>query len=123
MGMFDELKCSADIGELTNVSCQTKDIDNMMSFFWVDPSGFLWCPDYSGTQDIYFVETKFLLGSMKYKPNGNRGKLRRVYITNYVFIYDTKTSPDGYAEIVECRLHFIDGILQDYTYINNHILS
>ena len=41
MGMFDELKCSADIGELTNVKCQTKDIDNVMSFFWVDPFFFL----------------------------------------------------------------------------------
>ena len=45
MGMFDEVKCSAPIGELTNVLTQTKDISDdyweggTMSFYWIDPSG------------------------------------------------------------------------------------
>ena len=97
--------------------------DNVMSFFWVDPSGRLWYPDYSGTQDIYFVRDRSPLGVMDCKPNGNRGRLTRVYITDYVNIYDSKTYPDGYFEMVECKLHFIDGTLQDYKYINRHIMS
>ena len=46
MGMFDEIKCSANIAQMTNVSCQTKDLENLLGFYWVDPSGQLWFPDY-----------------------------------------------------------------------------
>ena len=48
MGMFDEVRCSAPIGELTDVLTQTKDISDdyfeggTMSFYWIDPSGQMW---------------------------------------------------------------------------------
>lgn len=119
MGMFDEIKCSANIGELTNIRCQTKDIDNVLAFFWIDPAGILWTPDYSGTQDIHYRKDKPLfgsIGSIEYKPNGNKGKVRRAPLTKYVTIYDSKTSPDGYSEFIECVLHIVDGTLQSYVY-------
>ena len=49
MGMFDEIKCSANIAQMTNISCQTKSLENLFGFFWVDPAGQLWFPDYAGT--------------------------------------------------------------------------
>ena len=116
MGMFDDIKCSADIGELTNRGCQTKDIYNVMSFFWIDPSGYMWTSDYSGTQDFHFVEGTEVWRSLRHVPNGNKGKVHRVYLTDYVTIYDTKTAPDGLTELVECRLHIVDGVLQSYKY-------
>lgn len=116
MGMFDEIKCSANIGELTNAECQTKDIDNVMSFFWVDPLGQLWSTDYSGTQDIHYHKDKPFYGLIDYRPNGNKGKVYRVYLTDYVNIYSGKSTPDAYCEMVTCRLHFIDGVLQSYSY-------
>lgn len=116
MGMFDELKCSANIGDLTNARCQTKDIDNVLAFFWIDPAGILWTADYSGTQDIHYRKDKPLYASIEYKPNGNKGKVHRVPITRYVTIYDSRTAPDGYSEFIQCTLHIVDGVLQSYVY-------
>ena len=128
MGMFDDVKCSYNIGELTNVSCQTKDMDpfgGTMSFYWVDPTGALWTTDYLGTSSIEIVEGENLKPweKLKYIPTGVHGRVTRVWITDYVEIYEYKTQADGVVDCVRCRLHFVDGILQEYKYINNHILS
>lgn len=115
MGMFDDFKCSTDIGVLTNLNCQTKDIDRFaggtMSFYWVDPSGQMWSPDYSGTTDFLMDGKK-----IKYISNGNHGKLRPVYITDYVEVYTSITQPDGLVDWYTCRLHFIEGKLVSYMY-------
>ena len=125
MSMFDSIRCSMDIGELTDSDCQTKDIDpyigGTMSFYWVDPSGLMWTVDFSGTADFVFTDSLKLRERVGYIFNGNRGRVHRVYLTDYITIYNSKTSPDGLVEFVECRLHFIEGKLQSYTYINNHI--
>ena len=120
MGMFDDIKCSAEIGALTNVSCQTKEIDRYaggtMSFYWVDPSGQMWTADFSGTTD-FLVDGK----KIKYISSGKNGKVVPVYLTDYVTIYSSVTHPDGMVDWAECRLHFIEGKLQDFRYINNCI--
>ena len=129
MGMFDYVRCSKDIGELTDVECQTKDIDpwmgGTMTFYWIDPAGAIWYADYTGTSD--FVESNEPdlrpWERIKAVSNGNHGKFLRHNITDYVTIYRYDSSPDGLSESVECRLHFIDGILQDYNYINKYTLS
>lgn len=115
MGMFDDFKCSADIGVLTNVTCQTKDIDRLdggtMSFYWVDPSGQLWTPDHSGTVD-FLIDGK----KIKYISNGNHGKYRPVYLTEYVSVYTSRTHPDGHVDWYDCRIHFYEGKLVSYVY-------
>ena len=127
--MFDYVRCSKDIGELTDVECQTKDIDpwggGTMTFYWIDPAGAIWYSDYTGISDFVEVDDPNLPEWRKYKaiPNGTHGKVLRHIITDYVTIYTSKTSPDGLVENVECRLHFINGILQDYNYINKYTLS
>ena len=126
MGMFDYFKSSYDIGALTDIECQTKDMDfygGTMSFYWLDPAGLLWSSDYSGTHSVKFNEGKNLppWKSLQYIPTGVRGRVYRVYTTNYVRVYSSKTHPDGLVDITECRIHLRDGILQDFTYINNHI--
>lgn len=123
MGMFDYFKCSKDIGELTNVECQTKDIDydsGTFSFYWVDPAGMLWYPDYQGTTAFKFLEGDDIpiWKRMKYVPTGSNGRMLRVYLTNYTTIYNAETGPDGIVDLTYCKLHFVDGILQDYKYIN-----
>jgi len=125
MGMFDDIKCSYNIGPLTDVDCQTKDMDpygGTMSFYWVDPAGVLWTTDYQGTSAIeYLDEGKSPWGSIKIIPTGTRGRVVRAYHTNYIKIYHYKTHPDGVVDCDECILHFIDGILKDFSYINNSI--
>ena len=129
MGMFDYLRCSKDIGELTDLECQTKDIDpwagGTMTFYWIDPAGAIWTADYSGTADFKFNDGDDvpLWEKVKVIPNGNKGKIYRHIITDYVTIYRSKTEADGLVDFTTCRLHFVDGILQDYKYINKNILS
>ena len=124
MGMFDYFKCSKDIGKLTDVDCQSKEFDfygGTCSFYWVDPAGMLWSPDYQGTSAFEYAEDETLpiWNRIKCVPTGSHGRMLRVYLTNYVTVYTSKTDPDGFTEFTNCRLHFVDGILQDYAYINN----
>jgi len=114
MGMFDEIKCSANIEQMTNIYCQTKDLENLLVFFWVDPSGHLWQPDYSGTYDIKITDSK-----IKSVRSGLNGRMRPYIYTGTVNIYNSHTHPDGYVDWVECKLTFVEGKLQDFIYINN----
>lgn len=115
MGMFDEIKCSANIAQMTNISCQTKDLESIFGFYWVDPSGQLWHPDYSGTYDIKVSDS-----SIKAIRSGLKGRMRPYIYTGSVNIYDSHTAPDGYVDWVECELIFVEGKLQTFTYINNY---
>ena len=121
MGMFDDFKCSYNIGELTNVPCQTKDMDpfgGTMSFYWIDPDGLLWSPDYLGTTAIELVEGEDLKPweKIKHIPTGVHGRVSRVYMTDYVEIYSYHTHPDGVVDCSICRLHLVNGKLESYSY-------
>jgi len=115
MGMFDQIMSSAPIGYLTNEYCQTKDIDESeggtMSLYWVDPNGALWYVDYSGTSD--FVKDGD--GYVRVR-SGNRGKVTRFYLSKTIVIYTAKTQPDGLIDIIECKLIFEEGLLQNNSY-------
>lgn len=130
MGMFDCIKCSAPIGALADVECQTKDIDSLdggtMSFYWVDPNGCMWTTDYSGCTSVAFfkddaddISTSW--DRLEYRSTGVRGKVYRVYITGRILMYNIMTHPDGLHDTTECYLDFEDGILKNYRYINNFI--
>jgi len=121
MGMFDYVRSSYDLGEhFTNTRCQTKDIDNTMTDYWLSPSGQLYIIDYSHTAD--FVELKegdegynaeVPLFNFQWIPNGNHGKVSPLYLTRYVSIY-----PEGWGgewkEWPTLKLHFRYGKLVDY---------
>jgi hypothetical protein len=125
MGMFDYFRSSYDLGkQFTNVVCQTKDIEDgiggTMTDYWLDPSGQLWCPDYSGTNTFEIIEEddprydpdkKFL--NFEWVPTGQHGKYRVHCITKYIEIH-----PEGWKGSWEdwprLRLHFKYGKLQDY---------
>lgn len=125
--MFDYLRSSMDIGELTDQECQTKDIDDLiggtMSFYWVDPVGALWYVDYSNTTDFVENEDENLPIWLRFKhvPNGNRGKVTRCYLTKRIGIYTSDISPDGHLDWIQCELLIVDGFVKDFRYINNCI--
>ena len=128
MSMFDTVKSSYNIGELTNVECQSKNIDDWggtCTFYWVDPSGRLWTPNYNGTYDFVPEEGPFpelgkgRLRATKYlgtKPNGNHGKYQHVPMTRCIEIYRCASQADGYPECSSVHLEFYRGQLMDYTY-------
>ena len=115
--MFDEVRCSAPIGELTGVLTQTKDIADeyweggTMSFYWIDPSGHMWGTSYEGTYDFVFVGGRYTT----IKTN-NKGKLYPLDITRKIDIYDYTTQSDGYVDGVVCELRIFQGQLINYKY-------
>ena len=124
MGMFDYVRSSYPLGEHFSGNCQTKDIeegyDGTMSQFWISPDGQLYLIDYSHTAD--FVELKEgdegydeKCGWLNFQwiPNGTHGKVRPWNITKYVVIYPQNWKGE-WEDWPDCRIHFKNGILQNY---------
>jgi len=124
--MFDYFRSSYDLGEqFTNVVCQTKDIVDFgiggtMTNYWLDPSGKLWCPQYHGTHtfeeiskdDERYSDKHFFL-NFEWIPTGVHGKFKLHEITKYIEIYPATWKGDWH-DWPRLRLHFRDGILQEY---------
>ena len=98
MGMFDYFRSSYDLGpHFTEVECQTKDIEygvgGTMSQYWLDPAGYLYLIDYSGTQTMHLNDDRdklYGIPLMEFKPNGNRGKVTPYLLTKYIEVYPSK---------------------------------
>ena len=124
MGMFDYLRSSYPLGESFSGVCQTKDIEEYdiggtMSQDLISPDGQVYLIDDSHTAD--FVELKegdegyheVALFIFRWIPNGTHGKVRPWNITKYVVIYPEKWEGE-WEDWPECRIHFVNGIVQDY---------
>ena len=60
--------------------------------YWLDPNGQLFEIDYSGTQDYVDVpeeERAAPWDTFKIVPNGNRGKIKPVFVTTTIEVYPT----------------------------------
>jgi hypothetical protein len=129
--MYDSIRSSYDLGEqFTNVSLQTKDIEECyggtMTDYWIDPAGYLWYGDYTGTSDMEIYEE----GHPKYNadrswlnfewvPTGQRGKYRVHPITKYVEIY-AATWDGEWTDWPRCRIHFKYGRVVEYEHLPKH---
>jgi len=125
MGMFDYFRSSYDLGEqFTNVVCQTKDIEDgiggTMTDYWLDPAGKLWCPHYRDThtfEEIPEDDERYSerLGFLNFEwiPTGQHGKYQPFLLTKYIEIYPATWKGDWH-DWPRLRLHFRDGILQEY---------
>lgn len=125
MGMFDYIRSSYNLGkQFTNTECHTKDIEDnyggTMSQFWINPAGQLYVVNYYHTAD--FVELKEgdegyddkrLFLNFQWVPNGNHGKVTPFWLTKYIEIYPSEWKGE-WVDWPRCRLHFRDGILQDF---------
>lgn len=91
MGMFDTIYCSYDLGPgFHRKSLQTKGLECLMVEYWLDPAGYLYEIDYSGTQDYVNVpeeERSAPWNSFKIVPNGNHGKIRAIDVTATIEVY------------------------------------
>jgi hypothetical protein len=125
MGMFDWFKSSYPLPEAFMVECQTKDIEDFgiggsLSHFWLDPAGYLWVGNYTGTSTLEFIEeddprysTEFKWANHKWVPTGEHGKWGVHTLTKYVEIYPSQW--DGkWEDWPRLRLHFKAGKLQDW---------
>lgn len=123
--MFDYFRSSYDLGQFTNVVCQTKDIEDgiggTLTDYWVDPSGLLWYPEYRDTHDFVIIEEddprydparSFL--NYEWIPTGIHGKYRPHEITKYIEIYP-ESWKGKWEDWPRLRIHFRYGKIQDYT--------
>ena len=128
MGMFDYFRSSYDLGEqFTNTECQTKDIEEFgiggsMTHYWLDPAGKLWYMDLSHTADLHIINEgdpeysekhKFL--NFQWRSNGIHGKVKPHFLTKYIEVYISNYKGD-WESWPTLRLHFKQGILQEYEY-------
>ena len=123
--MFDYFRSSYDLGEqFTNVVCQTKDIEDgiggTMTDYWLDPAGKLWCPHYRDThtfEEIPEDDERYSerLGFLNFEwiPTGQHGKYQPFLLTKYINVYHATWKGDWH-DWPRLRLHFRDGILQEY---------
>jgi hypothetical protein len=117
VGLYDSVRSSYNLGEdLTEVELQTKDIGSTMDFYWISPIGQLWSIDVSNTTDFMPVDDKIF--GFKLVPNGNRGKVKPVDLTNYIKVYTVKDN-----KFLACKIHFKRGIVQDVTILKSHNLD
>ena len=124
--MFDYFRSSYDLGEqFTNVVCQTKDIEDgiggTMTDYWLDPSGLLWCPSYTGTHTFeeipedderYSEKLRFL--NFEWIPTGQHGKYQPCLITKYIEVHPANWK-DKWEDWPRLRIHFRYGRIQDFT--------
>jgi hypothetical protein len=119
MGMFDTIKSSYDLGPGYQKELQTKDLDCLMSHYWIDPLGRLFLIDEGNTAD--FVELteddprydpKRLFLNFIWVPNGNHGKVRPVYHYGVVEVYPSKWDCK-YSPYPSCKIFFRYGVIEE----------
>jgi len=124
MGMFDYFRSSYDLGEFTNVVCQTKDIEDgiggTMTDYWLDPAGQLWCPTYIGTHNFCKITEdderynhKVNFFNFEWVPTGKHGKYQPHYITKYIQVYPANWE-GKWEDWPRLQLHFRNGKLIDF---------
>lgn len=109
MGLYDELRSSYNLtDEFTDKLLQTKNLDSCLDLYWIDKQGRLFLIDFSNTSDPVKTNNDFPL--FEWIPNGNRGKVKPVYITKYVEVYNNPYR--------RCKIHFKNGVVQDFEVID-----
>ena len=122
--MFDYFRSSYDLGDFTDVVCQTKEIEDgiggTMTLYWLDPNGVLWRPDYRGTntfEEIPETDPRYnkKMGFLNFEwvPTGHHGKFVHHPITKYVEIYPSQWEGE-WDDWPRMKLHFKRGVLQDF---------
>lgn len=77
---FDYVRCSMDIGVLTDVTCETDSLGGNMERYWISPAGQLFVIDYEGTHDFVIItetspeyDAQHPWRNTDIKPNGAHG--------------------------------------------------
>ena len=120
MGMFDTVRCDYPIGPAFEGECQSKEFDKFvggtMSFYYIDPHGYLFDVDTRGTWE--WVRNPLGPRPWPYTKiqTGRKGRLRALtHYTDYVTIYPSHW--DGsWTDWPEARLHIVNGKIQSVTH-------
>ena len=90
-GLFDYVRCSMDIGQLTNVTCETRSLGGNCSRYWISPAGELFVIDYEGTHDFVIIteddpeyDRQFPWRNTDIQKNGLHGSVSPVNFSGYL---------------------------------------
>ena len=111
---FDYVRCSMDIGHLTNLTLETESLRSAMDRYWVSPAGQLFVINCDGTHDFFIItesdpgyDYEYDWRNLDIVPNGAHGVVAPVYFTGTL---DLKVSPlDKVLGPTTCALVFTDG--------------
>ena len=100
--LFDYVRCSMDIGVLTDVTCEALSLGGGMERYWVSPAGQLFVIDYEGTHDFVIVtetspeyDRQYPWRNTSIKPNGAHGVVAPVNFTGVICIEPNRvTQPE-----------------------------
>jgi len=122
MGMFDTIRTSYNLGPgFYNKDLQTKDLDNLLEFYWIDPNGQLFKVEYSGTQawkPKSLEESESQWDIFKIVPNGTHGKVSPCNLTKTIEVCPAKWDTH-YAPFPRRLVIFIDGKVSDSEEVEN----
>ncbi len=113
MGMFDTIYSAYPIfGCPYDHELQTKDLENLMLRFTINPDGQIYEIDTQGTWDMVPIpeEEREGIGDYEAKANGNRGRVRPYLITSECLVYPSKYY-GNYQRMPCALLTFHDGTL------------
>lgn len=108
MSFYDEVRSNF---QGLNGYFQTKDFDNLMWVYYIDPAGHFWQVDYSGTSDLVlesFVGKRF--PRVTHTRNGNHGRVTPFYYTGTLHL----TELDKDENLFNWEVNFVDGVLQSF---------
>lgn len=124
--MFDYVRSSYYFSDDFSGECQTKDIERgiggTMSHYWISPDGQLYRINYDHTADFvelkegddgYEPEPRLGLFNFRWIPNGKRGRVEVMPLTEYVTIYPSNWG-GRWEDWPECRIHFVKGVVESY---------
>ena len=85
---FDYVRCSMDVGHLTNLTLETESLRSAMDRYWVSPAGQLFVMNCDGTHDFLIItesdpgyDYKYNWRNLDIVPNGCHGSVSPVYFT------------------------------------------
>ena len=113
MGMFDEVRSSFSG---LNGYYQTKDLDNLMWVYYIDPAGRLWRVDYSGTADIGLESFANGLPRVSYLSNGAKGKVVPLDFTGSIILREM----DYNENVFSWEVNFHEGVVQSFFLASKH---
>jgi len=91
-----------------------------MTFYYIDPSGYLWHGSYSNTHTFEIIneddpryDSKYKFLNFEWIPTGENGTWSVFPITKYIEIYPVEYK-GNWEDWPRLRIHFKNGKLQDY---------
>lgn len=121
MGMYSTIRSSYDLGPGFTKDLQTKDLDSLCGEYWIDPAGYLYWIDWSGTQNwekVQVLKRKNVFNLYESVPNGNKGRVTPCFLTQTIQVYPSKWTA-YYAPFPRCFINFIDGKVSDSKGVEN----